>query len=289
MNEFRATAFNTDRTESNPYVMTVELKAAQASANLHILAIGLDEYQNPRYKLNYGKADAAAFVDAVEHRSKGIFKTIKKQIITDRQAVLSAIESAFSSIMAEAQPQDAFVFYFAGHGVMSEGDESNASEFFLVPHDVTQLYGNDRMLMEKAVSAKLLKTWCAKIKAQKQLVVLDACQSGGAVETFAMRGASEEKAILQLARSAGVVVMASTGTDQFATEFAQLGHGAFTYTLLKGLEGEADGSPKDGKITVKELEAYLSDRLPEVTKQYRGTSQYPQSYARGQDFPIGVK
>lgn len=104
-----------------------------------------------------------------------------------------------------------------------------------------------------------------------------------------MRGASEEKAILQLARSAGVVVMASTGTEQFATEFAQLGHGAFTYTLLKGLDGEADGSPKDGKITVKELEAYLGDKLPEITKQYRGAAQYPNSYARGQDFPIGVK
>lgn len=289
MNEFRATAFNNDRTEANPYVMTVELKAAQASANMHILAIGLNEYQNPKYKLNYGKADAEAFVQAVENRSKGIFMTIKKQVIHDQQAVRSTIEKAFETVVAEAQPQDAFVFFYAGHGVMSEGDASNPAEFYLVPHDVTQLYGNDEMLNQKAVSAKLLKSWCAKIKAQKQLVVLDACQSGGAVETFAMRGASEEKAILQLARSAGVVVMASTGTEQFATEFAQLGHGAFTYALLKGLDGEADGSPKDGKITVKELEAYLGDRLPEITKQYRGTAQYPNSYARGQDFPIGVK
>lgn len=289
MNEFRATAFNTDRTEANPYVMTVELKAAQASASLHILAIGLNEYQNPKYKLNYGKADAEAFVQAVENRSQGIFKTIKKQIIHDQQAVRSAIEKGFETVMAEAQPQDAFVFFYAGHGVMSEGDQANPAEFFLAPHDVTQLYGNDEMLMGKGISAKQLKTWCARIKAQKQLVVLDACQSGGAVETFAMRGASEEKAILQLARSAGVVVMASTGTEQFATEFAQLGHGAFTYTLLKGLDGEADGSPKDGKITVKELEAYLGDKLPEITKQYRGAAQYPNSYARGQDFPIGVK
>ncbi|MBL8012393.1 MAG: hypothetical protein JNN05_00960, partial [Candidatus Omnitrophica bacterium] len=74
---------------------------------------------------------------------------------------------------------------------------------------------------------------------------------------------------------------------QFAAEFKQLGHGVFTYALLKGLSGEGDGN-KDGRITVKELEAYLNDRVPELTKKYRGTAQYPNSYARGQDFPIGV-
>lgn len=128
------------------------------------------------------------------------------------------------------------------------------------------------------------------VNAQKQLVVLDACQSGGAVTSFATRGASEERAILQLARSAGTVLLASTGTEQFATEFSTLAHGVFTYALLQGLNGEADGgNPKDGKITVKELEAYLNDQVPELTKKYRGTSQYPTSYARGQDFPLGVK
>jgi hypothetical protein len=127
------------------------------------------------------------------------------------------------------------------------------------------------------------------ITAVKPQDVLDACQAGGAVETFAMRGAAEEKAIAQLARSAGVIILAASDTKQYATEFSQLGHGVFTYALLKGLDGEADGgTAPDGKITVKELEAYLNDKVPELTKKYRGSAQYPNSYARGQDFPLGV-
>ena len=86
------------------------------------------------------------------------------------------------------------------------------------------------------------------------------------------------------------MVLASTGTDQFATEFRQLGHGVFTYAILQGLRGEADGgSSPDLKITVKELEAYLNDRVPELSKQYRGAVQYPNSFSRGQDFPLVVK
>jgi uncharacterized caspase-like protein len=56
------------------------------------------------------------------------------------------------------------------------------------------------------------------------LIVLDACQAGGAVETFARRGAAEEKAMAQLARSTGVTILAASDTKQYATEFSQLGH-----------------------------------------------------------------
>src|SRR5256885_6781185 len=50
----------------------------------------------------------------------------------------------------------------------------------------------------------------------RSLIVLDACQSASALESFAVRGAAEEKAVIQLARSAGVVVVAATGQDQVA-------------------------------------------------------------------------
>lgn len=95
-----------------------------------------------------------------------------------------------------------------------------------------------------------------------------------------------EKAIIQLSRSAGIAVLASTGQEQYATEFAKLGHGIYTYALLEALNGEADGGRRDGKITVKEIEAYLSDRVPELSEQYKGESQYPTSNSSGQDFPI---
>jgi uncharacterized caspase-like protein len=150
------------------------------------------------------------------------------------------------------------------------------------------MFGNDAMLSEKGISAVELREWCKKIRAQKQVIFLDACQSGGATEIFAARGASEEKAIIQLAQSTGVFLISSTAAEQFANEYAVLKHGIFTYALLEGLGGKADGGTRDGKITIKEIEAYLNDIIPELTQKYKGTAQFPNTWSKGMDFPVVI-
>ena len=65
-----------------------------------------------------------------------------------------------------------------------------------------------------------------------------------------------------------------------------LGHGLFTYAILLGLQGQADGGAKDKKITVKELSSFLDDKVPELSEKHKGTPQYPNTYGRGMDFPI---
>jgi uncharacterized caspase-like protein len=130
-----------------------------------------------------------------------------------------------------------------------------------------------------------MQKYSQEIKAQKQLFILDACQSAGALDqVVAARGAAEEKAIAQLARSTGTYWLTASGSEQFASEFTQLGHGAFTYCLLEALSGKADSGDK--KITVKEIDAYLQDTVPTTTQKYKGTPQYPASYGKGNDFPI---
>ena len=57
------------------------------------------------------------------------------------------------------------------------------------------------MIIAMLHAAKELQEFSTKIPAQKQLYILDACQSAGALDAVAMRGAAEEKAIAQLARS----------------------------------------------------------------------------------------
>lgn len=288
-NILRATAFSRDRTEAHPYELRVSLKAAEATAALYILSVGINDYKNAAYNLNYARTDAEAIAEALRRRGQGIFKAIQVATLYDREATRGRLVEALKGIQARARPEDVFAFFYAGHGVMSEGGSDRPSDFYFALTDVIKLYGRDDLLAQEGLSATEMKDICTGIAARKQLLMMDACQAGGAVETFAMRGAAEEKAILQLARSAGVVVLAATGTSQFAGEFKQLGHGIFTYAVLQALEGGADGSPPDGKITVKELEAYLNDRIPELTKQYRGSAQYPNSFARGQDFPLCVK
>ncbi len=257
---------------------------------LYIMAVGINEYKNPRYTLKYGRTDAEAFVQTVEEHGKKIFGRVVKQTVFDSQATRETIESTFHKIIEEARPEDMFVFYYAGHGVMSKGSLIRKPEFYLALTDVTKLYGDDELLERRGFSAKMLRDSIMKIKAQKQLVVLDTCHAGGALESFAVHEGPEGKTISQLDGNTGITVLAASGAAQSATEFKQLGHGVFTYALLKGLAGDADnGSCPDGKITVKKLETYLNSKVPELIKQYGGKAQNPNSFARGQDFPLGIK
>jgi hypothetical protein len=286
-NHFRAIALNSQRSESKPLELLVQYtpdKSAPASntatAQLHIVVVGINTYKNTRYNLNYAKPDAEAFKTAIENGSGGIFSKVNTYYITDTEASKAGISSAMEKVKLIAQPQDLFIFYYAGHGVVND-----KKEFYLVPSDVTQLYGNDDALAQNGLSAAHLQKFSKEIKAQKQLYILDACQSAGALDNIvAARGAAEEKAIAQLARSTGTHWLTASGSTQFASEFAQLGHGSFTYCLLEAFKGKADNGDK--KLTVKELDAYLQIRVPEITQQYKGSAQYPASFGYGNDFPL---
>ncbi|BDX39059.1 hypothetical protein CYCD_24140 [Tenuifilaceae bacterium CYCD] len=287
-NIVEAVAVSNSDYQSSPDRIIVNYKGVDATTNLYILGVGIDQYKNSKYNLNYAVADAMAVVDYIKARGCGIFKNIDVKLLTDQQATKPNVVAELSRIAQQSNPTDVFIIYYAGHGVMSEGFAEVAKDYFMVLTDVSQMFGNDALLSQKGISAAELREFCKRIKAQKQVILLDACQSGGATETFAMRGASEEKAIIQLAQSTGVFLISSTGSEQFASEFSELKHGVFTYALLDGLRGAADGGGKDGKITIKELEAYLNDRIPELTQKYRGSMQFPNTWSRGMDFPIVV-
>jgi uncharacterized caspase-like protein len=149
------------------------------------------------------------------------------------------------------------------------------------------LYGKDDLLKEKAISATELKQYSQAINAQKQIFILDACHSAGALDAIASRGGAEERAIAQLARSTGTFWLTSSGTDQFATEFEKLGHGLFTYALLEGLNGDAD-SNKDQQLTIRELSTYIENTVPDLSEKLKGSLQFPSAYSYGNDFPVAV-
>jgi Caspase domain len=282
-NFFYVTAGSNSGIESEKVKFTVVYKGAtEDKPKLYLITIGINKYKNPKYNLNYAEADAEGVDKAIKANSGLLFKEIVPYVIRNDKALKTNILAALDDVKKKSLQQDVLIVYYAGHGVMTEGANS---EFYIAPHDITQLYGKDDLLKEKGVSASQLKQYAQEINAQKQVFILDACQSAGALETVAVRGAAEEKAIAQLARSTGTFWITATGSNQFATEFEKLGHGIFTYSLLEGINGAADVN-NDKKLTVRELSTFIENKVPELSEKYKGTAQFPSAYSFGNDFPI---
>ena len=301
-NNIRAVALNTQRTESDPDEIAViynagntnktdtkpvinntdgaPVSAVDKNATMHLIVVGINAYQNKSMSLNYALADATAFKDEVEKDAKSIISNVKTYFVTDNDANKKGIENAFASVQQNAKPEDIFVFYYAGHGVIGKNNE-----FYLVPNDVSDLKNVQTELEQKGISSKLLQQYAVDIAAQKQLFILDACQSAGAFEAMLTSDANQQKNIALVARSTGTHWMAASGAQQFANEFSSLGHGAFTYVLLEALKGAASSNKM---ITVNNLKNYLQKTVPELMKKFNGSAQSPASYGFGNDFPVEV-
>ena len=83
------------------------------------------------------------FKDAMVKNCGKIVSSCQEHFITNENALKSNIVAELNKVAAAAKPQDVFVMYYAGHGVVAE---DAGKEFYLVPHDVTQLYGIDGAL-----------------------------------------------------------------------------------------------------------------------------------------------
>lgn len=280
-NTIVASASNKDKIESDPQTVEVYSDHSSKSSVCYILSVGINQYKNPKMALNYARPDAESFGKVMDDKGN-LFKNIELHNLYDGDASRANILKKLDELASKIHPEDVFIFYYAGHGSMVD------NQFFFIPTESSRLY-DISALQREAIEASVLQEKLKNIKALKQLIVMDACQSGGSVELLATRGAAEEKAIAQLSRSAGIHVMASAGSEQFATEFTELGHGLFTYLLIKALQGDADGAPKDGKVTIYELKSYLDDQVPEMTQKMKGKPQYPYTFSRGQDFPIVIE
>lgn len=297
-NVFRAIALNSQRTESQPDEIIVNYKAGNQpnnkpnvskdgviidpvdkNATLYLVVVGINQYQNEKLSLNYALADATAFKDEIEQDAKTVISNVKTYFVTDTKADKNGIINALTEVQKTAKAQDVFVFYYAGHGVISDKNK----EFYLVPTDVADLKNVDEILLQKGIPSKQLQGYAVNIQAQKQVFILDACQSAGAFEQLIAADANQQKSLAVVARSTGTHWMAASGSKQFANEFATLGHGAFTYVLLQALKGQAANNKM---ITVNGLKNFIQVQVPELMKKYSGTPQYPASYGLGNDFPV---
>jgi uncharacterized caspase-like protein len=251
-----------------------------------VLAIGINGYANKDYNLRYAVADAESFGEEVKRRQQQIanYSHIEVVLLTNDKArkvtILSALrrlagvdegtvadEPTLRNLKA-TEPEDAVFIYFAGHGT------AHGQRFYLIPHDLgymgkrTELDAEGlRTMLEHSISDEELEQAVEGIDADKLLMVIDACNSGQALEAEERRrGPMNSKGLAQLAYEKGMYILTAAQGYQAALEVSQLGHGLLTYALVEeGLKQvAADSDPNDGQIVVREWFDYAMTRVPNM-------------------------
>lgn len=297
-NRFAAYAFNRDNVKSKDATLNITgADSLKRPGTAYVLAIGVNAYSNRQYNLKYAVADAAAFSEEVQREQQQIakYKHIEVASLLDDQATKVNILRALNRLagtqealpagapaalerLKATQPEDAVFIYFAGHGT------AQGQRFYLLPHDLGYSGERTRLdvaglqnILEHGISDEELERAVEGIDADKLLMVIDACNSGQALEAEEKRrGPMNSKGLAQLAYEKGMYILTAAQSYQAAQETSQLGHGLLTYALVEeGLKATAaDSDPKDGDVGVREWFDYASTRVPnmqiEKMKQARG-------------------
>ena len=288
-NTITAYAFNRDNIKSADATLSlVGDDKLKRGATAYILVVGLNQYANPAYNLRYAVPDAQDFGEELRRAQAqlGNFTDIQVIPLLDQSVTKASFifalhrlggDDAASSTpvgsseilqkLKKAQPEDAVVIYFAGHGVATRD-----GRFYLIPHDLgysgprTQLdAGSLQSILAHSISDRELEQALEGIDAGQIVLVIDACNSGQALEAEEKRrGPMNSKGLAQLAYEKGMYILTAAQSYQAALEQRRLGHGYLTYALVEeGLKTPAaDVRPKDGQVELSEWLDYAVARVP---------------------------
>ncbi|EJF06041.1 hypothetical protein ThvES_00018990 [Thiovulum sp. ES] len=245
--------------------------------DLHILAVGIDRYRDGDLWLNYSVADAKAIQRELKNSSKKLFNKIHTYELLDSEVTKDKLLAKFMEIGKKVKTEDVFIFYIAGHGVTDD----LTGEYYYIPYDFR--YKNDESVREHGVSNENLTVALAQIKTTKSVTLIDTCNSGSFASN---RSFGMKTAVKKLVRATGRATIVASSKDQVALE-GYKGHGVFTYAILEALKGKGFGS--DSKMTIRELSAYVEDKVPEITFKKWQYEQVPQADIKGNDFPVAIK
>lgn len=272
---------------------TLALETGQAK--LWIFLVGVNQYEDHNLPtLRYSALDCQGLGDALSDATQAF---PQKEIIihhdfVERKPILEAVKASLESIVTSAKTQDTILFYFSGHGLLEP--ESQQTVLCLADTDKENLLQTGLTLQELLAMFNHCAAHC-------QVVWLDACHCGNMTLTGA-RGNNKESSLSnpttqllealrqRAAKSKGFYALLSCDQGQQSWEFPDLGHGVFSYYLMRGLRGDAANAK--GVIEADGLYRYVYNqtlqyiekanqqlRLINQQKRHRGEPQIYSEYS----------
>jgi uncharacterized caspase-like protein len=252
------------------------------------VAVGINAYQYrgkwSLMNLRYAARDAEALARHLQSEKGGRFDRVI--LLTDRDATTRNLKIALREELRGVQEGDFVVIFWAGHG---SPDPHDPKSLYLLTYDT-----DPEHMASTAYSMEEFKTDVGRLRANRVLVLADACHSAGVSDPrMGLRGDRPNKIVEGIrgvhvkpgsgaSTAAMRMIFTSCETGETSREDSELGegHGVFTFFLLQALKGEADlpgnAGNGDGRITLGEVIEYTRDQV----KRYTGNQQHPDTAGR---------
>jgi len=240
---------------------------------LYALLAGVSDYDDNSLDLKFAAKDARDFGAALQRQSGGLYREVVVRTLENPTS--EELLDGLDWLRREVTARDIAVVFISGHGVNDpDGD------YYYLTRDA-----NVERLRRTAVPYFEVKKTLSALPS-KVLAFVDTCHSGNIMG--ARRDVANITGVINDLTSAenGVVVFASSTGKQYSLENDEWGNGAFTKALVEGVDGAANYT-KDGRITINQLDLYLSERVKTLTgNKQTPTTTKPLTIT---DFPIALK
>ena len=235
------------------------------SGQTYALLIGVSKYKLPELSLQYADADAITLSKLLESPRGGGVDPQNVLLLTNEHATTAAVRLGFQDFLKHrAGKNDTVIILIAGHGIV---DGRNA---FILTYD-----SDPQDLTSTALGvAELQSLFEEQLKrVGRVLFFADVCKAGriGAIQNLTVNSDVSHLGDVE----GDLFGFLASRPRELSFEGPQFGggHGAFSYFVIKGLEGAADTN-KDGVVDANELIEYVSAQVPEAT----ANKQHPRDF-----------
>ncbi|MBI3783235.1 MAG: caspase family protein [Deltaproteobacteria bacterium] len=241
---------------------------------LWVLSIGVSRYQQTDFNLKYAAIDAQTVAAALGLQAGGpLYSEARTLVLTDAEVTRETILDSMERFLGQAGPNDVAVIFVAGHGVQ---DRATGSYYFLPSSATSQNHVTAGVRMSDFDEMVRI----VRHNVRGVVLMLDTCHAG-ALKVAAPNLAAMEDPAARLSASEGFFLLAASKPGEESQERAELGHGAFSYALLEGLQGAADAN-NDRNVSVTELFGYVAREVASLT----GGAQNPYYKVEGTDLRL---
>lgn len=247
----------------------------------HILSIGVSNHQESFIpNLSFASKDASDFFNLF---TLNVGEIGYKKLIIDSEATLSGIRTALGSeLISEVRPDDAFLFFFSGHGTVADDVSNKSLAHFIVPFDLT----ND--ITNSAISVSYLKEVFDKLPCKAKMIFVDSCFSGSinskCYPNQNKKAFKDVKTIANTITGTGSLTFTASKEAEEALEDYEFKNGLFTHYLLDEFQKERTGdkfaivdvfTPVAEQVTLRAKTNYHHSQTPTLNSMIQDNVYVP--------------